>query len=236
MHPWIHQTLGELVAADERRARLFDQLGLDYCCGGSRTLEEACRARGLDPATVAAVLEALGTTEAVSEPVIDWRTQPLSNLIDHIVATHHAYLRRELPRLSALLKRVVAVHGDRNPWLREGQEVFERLKSALEAHMHCEEEMIFSRIRALEQGSTEAGLELEPLLQQAEQEHDAAGEALHRLKELSNNYQPPEGACHSFRALLAGLRALASDMHRHVHRENNILFPRARRLLAEAAA
>ncbi len=235
MHPWIHRTLGELVAADERRAALFDRLGLDYCCGGHRTLEAACRARGLDPATVATMLEALEATEAPDEPAIDWQTRPLSELIDHIVATHHAYLRRELPRLSALMDRVAQEHGHQTPWLREAQEVFGRLKRELEAHLHSEEAEIFPLIQMLEQGSVEAGTLLEPLLQQAEQEHHAAGEALHQLRALTNGYRVPEWACSSFRALLEGLQALEADMHRHVHRENNLLFPRARRLLTEAA-
>jgi regulator of cell morphogenesis and NO signaling len=227
------QTLGELVAADERRAAFFERMGLDYCCGGQRTLEEACRARGLDPATVAAVLEALETTETAEEPAIDWRTRPLAELIDYIVTTHHAYLQRELPRLAALMDRVAQVHGHQSTWLHEAQEVFGRLKLKLEAHMRSEEEVIFPLIRALEEGTTDAAAELEPLLKQAEREHDAAGEALHRLRELSGNYQPPEWACSSFRALLDGLTELEVDMHRHVHRENNVLFPRARHLLTK---
>ncbi|BBM70606.1 iron-sulfur cluster repair di-iron protein [Rhodothermus marinus] len=236
MSELLSKTLGELVAADERRAALFDRLGLDYCCGGDRSLEAACRERGLDPATVAAVLEALETSEAADEPGVDWRTRPLAELIDHIVATHHAYLRRELPRLSALMDRVAQVHGHQSTWLHEAREVFGRLKLELEAHMRSEEEAIFPLIRALEEGSADAAAELEPLLVQAEQEHDAAGEALHRLRMLSGNYRPPEWACSSFRALLEGLQALEADMHRHVHRENNILFPRARRLLQTGIA
>ncbi len=227
----LRKTLGELVAADERWAALFDRLGLDYCCGGSRTLEAACRERGLDPATVAAVLDALEATEAADEPAVDWRTRSLAELIDHIVATHHAYLRRELPRLSALIDRVAQVHGPRSPWLHEVREVFGRLKRELEAHMRSEEEVIFPLIRVLEEGSADAAAELEPLLVQAEREHDAAGKALHRLRTLSDHYRPPEWACSSFRALLEGLQALEADMHRHVHRENNVLFPRARRLM-----
>lgn len=121
MHPLLSKTLGELVAADERRAALFDRLGLDYCCGGRRTLEVACRQRGLDPASVAAVLEALETTETLKEPAADWQTRPLVELIDYIVRTHHAYLRRELPRLSALMERVAQVHGHQSTWLHEAR-------------------------------------------------------------------------------------------------------------------
>ncbi len=227
----LSKTLGELVAADERRAVLFDRLGLDYCCGGHRTLESACRERGLDPATVAAVLDVLEATEAADEPAVDWRTRTLAELIDHIVATHHAYLRRELPRLGALMDRVAQVHGHQSSWLPEARKVFGQLKLELEAHMRSEEQAIFPLIRALEEGSSDAAIELEPLLAQAEREHDAAGEALHQLRTLSDNYRPPEWACSSFRALLEGLQALEADLHRHVHRENNVLFPRARRLL-----
>lgn len=230
------KTLGELVAADERRATLFDQLGLDYCCGGHRMLEDACRERGLDPATVAAVLEALAGTPALETAPIDWQVRPLAELIDHIVATHHAYLRHALPQLSTLMDRVAQVHGQQSAWLHRAREIFGQLKLELEAHMRSEEEEIFPLIQALEKGSATAESELESLLQQAEREHDAAGEALHQLRELYSNYQPPVWACSSFRALLEGLQALEADMHRHVHRENNVLFPRARRLLSGTAA
>ncbi|WP_237181769.1 iron-sulfur cluster repair di-iron protein [Rhodothermus bifroesti] len=232
MHPLLSKTLGELVAADERRAALFDRLGLDYCCGGRRTLEVACRQRGLDPASVAAVLEALETTETLKEPAADWQTRPLAELIDYIVRTHHAYLRRELPRLSALMERVAQVHGHQSTWLHEAQKVFGQLKLELEAHLRSEEEVIFPLIQALEQGEVLAAAGLEAVLAQAESEHNAAGEALDRLRTLSDNYRVPEWACSSFQALLEGLAQLETDMHRHVHRENNVLFPRARRLMA----
>lgn len=227
----IHLTLGELVAADERRAALFDRMGLDYCCGGHRTLEAACRARGLDPVSVAAVLEALAAGEPEPEPAVDWRQRSLSDLMDHIVEAHHVYLRRELPRLSELADRVAQVHGDRAPWLHQLREIFGRLRLELEGHMRSEEEELFPLLRGLEQGSAQVRADLEPRLEQAQREHDAAGEALRRIRKLSADYQAPPWACSSFEALLQGLAALEADLHRHVHRENNILFPGARRLL-----
>lgn len=227
-------SLGELVAADERRAVFFDRLGLDYCCSGDRTLGEACQAKGLDPATVSAALEALDAADPRAESTTDWTGRPLAELIEHIVDTHHAYLRRELPRLAMLFERVTSVHGHQSPWLREAQDVYSRLRLKLSAHTRSEETVVFPLIRALEAGEQPAeARDAEALLAGAEAEHEEAGNALGRLRALSDDYTPPEWACERFRSLLDGLATLEADTHRHVHKENSILFPRARRLAAD---
>jgi regulator of cell morphogenesis and NO signaling len=223
--------VGQLVADRPDRARIFEQLGIDYCCGGDQTLAEACRAHDLDPDTVAQMLDPVASaSEAPATP--DWTEAKLGDLIDHIVATHHDYLRRELPRLRDRIAKVVRAHGDDVAWLQPVQDLFHTLKRELEDHMASEEDYVFPAIRTLEQGRVlPDGSTLDPdALEQMVDEHDEAGSMLERLRDLTNDFTPPEDACATFQAALDGLKELEADMHRHVHKENNILFPRAHQL------
>lgn len=225
--PTVDTAVADLVTDRPARARVFEQLGIDYCCGGDHSLAEACRKNELDPDTVVQMLDA--TTEAApSTDETDWAEAALGDLIDHIVDTHHAFLRRELPRLQKLLTRVVQAHGHQVPWLDPVLDVFHTLKPDLETHMISEEERVFPSIRALaENGASSLDDDgIDAMIK----EHDDAGAALDRLRELTNDYTPPENACPKFRAALDGLHDLETDMHQHVHKENNILFPRARSL------
>lgn len=225
-------TIGALVAEDASRTRVFERLGIDYCCGGGRSLAEACEERGLDPQTVATVLDAATSSSSTPHEAVDWTERPLHELIDHIESTHHAFLREELPRLTRLLGKVARVHGKAVPWIVEVKDVFDELRPDLEAHMAKEEDVVFPFIRAQEHGEplpSTAELGDDPI-ELMEEEHDAAGAALKQMNELSDGYTPPKNACGTFRAALEGLARLEADMHQHVHKENNILFPRARRL------
>jgi regulator of cell morphogenesis and NO signaling len=223
-------SIRDLVTADAGRTRVFEKLGIDYCCGGGRSLAEACAAKDLDPQTVAQVLEAAEAAEGPSASATDWTEQPLGELIDHIEATHHTFLRNELPRLTGLIDKVARVHGDSAPWMVAIKDVFDTLRPDLEAHMQKEEEVVFPIIRALEAGEPlpEASTLGDDPIHLMEEEHDAAGAALEQMNTLSGGYTPPEGACGTFRAALEGLARLEADMHQHVHKENNVLFPRAR--------
>jgi regulator of cell morphogenesis and NO signaling len=220
-------SVADLVTERPARARIFEQLGIDYCCGGDQSLEEACRTQDLDPDTVRRMLDAVEQAPPAAD-ARDWSTAPLGTLIDHIVDTHHAYLRRELPRLETLLTRVLQAHGDDVEWLAPTVEVFTDLQTDLAAHMRSEEQRVFPSIRALETHSNDA-LNADGIDDMIG-EHDEAGAALDRLRTLTNDYTPPRDACPTFRAALDGLKDLERDMHRHVHKENNILFPRARAL------
>lgn len=223
-------SIRQLVTDVPARTRIFERLGLDYCCGGDRSLADACREQDLDPDTVAKMLDA--AAEATTEPATDWSDASLSDLIDHIVSTHHDYLRRELPRLEQLLAKVVRVHGADVSWLEPTRDVFQALKADLDAHMQSEEEYVFPAIRTLETGRLlpDGSTLGEAPLEQMIEEHDEAGAALEQLRSLTNDYTPPDGACATFQAALDGLRELEADMHQHVHKENNLLFPRARSL------
>jgi len=215
-------TLGQLVRERPARARVLERLGLDYCCGGRRTLAEACEERGLDPHTVRVILA--GDAEPVALESVDWGEATVAELCPHIVDVHHRRLRWELPRLSDLAARAHGVHSADLPELAEVWELFESLRRELEEHIVDEEQDLFPRLVAGEAPSPE---ELEGL----EHEHDAGGAALHRLRELTHGYDHDRVLC-NIRTLLDGLHGLELDLHQHVHEENNLLFVRARALVA----
>lgn len=216
-------TVGEVVRAMPSRARVFENLGIDYCCGGKKPIGEVCLAKGLDPATVIAMLATLdGATEL---PSADPDAMSLSELCDHIERAHHDYLREELPRLDFLTRKVVAVHGDGEIRLREVRAIFERFSEKMTSHTQEEEQSVFPRIRQLEKTTANEGLKA--ILARLESEHDGAGSALERFRALTDNYTPPEWACNTFRALYDSLERLEKNMHQHVHKENNVLFVKA---------
>ncbi|WP_414663268.1 iron-sulfur cluster repair di-iron protein [Horticoccus sp. 23ND18S-11] len=222
-------TVGEIVAAQPRLARIFERVGIDYCCGGKRSLAQACAARKLDPATLLVLLEA--TADSADErPMADAAALSLTALADHIEGTHHAYLRAELPRLVEFADRVAAKHGERDARLVAIAATVRELAGEMFLHMMKEEEILFPMVRAIELGQRDAaghcGSIAHPI-RQMELEHDGAGAALARLRELTDGFTPNAEACNTHRALLAGLAELESDLHEHVHKENNILFPRA---------
>ena len=220
-------TVGEIVRATPARSRVFEHLGIDYCCGGKKTLAEACRGKGLEPATVVAMLAAFdaGPSENMAA---NPDTLSLTALCDHIQQVHHEFLREELPRLDFMTRKVAAVHGDHEPRLLEVRQVFEAFSAAMVAHTREEEELIFPAIRQLESAAEKGeGARLGVAIEKLESEHDRAGAALERFAELTDNYTPPDWACNTFRALYDRLANLERDTHQHVHKENNVLFPRA---------
>lgn len=227
-------TVGQLVTQRPSRSRVFERYHLDYCCHGGTPLQEACAAKGVD---LNAVLQALSEAEAqATDDETDWTARSLTDLADHIEQTHHLYLRDELPRLRRMVDRVTEVHGERHTWLPELQSTFHALQDELQQHMMKEEQILFPICRQLDSASGptafHCGTVRNPIAQM-EHEHDNAGRALEAMRELSSGYTPPEDACNTFRALLDGLRELELDLHQHIHKENNILFPRA--VEAEAA-
>lgn len=224
----LETTVGELVRAVPSRARIFENLGIDYCCGGKKPLAEVCQTKHLDPATVIAMLSALDAAPAT--PTANPDTMSLSELCDHIEQFHHAYLFEELPRLDFLTRKVAAVHGDHEPRLVAVRQVFESFNTEMTTHTHEENETVFPTIRRLESANGDkpaivAGLKTS--LSKLESEHDRAGTALEQFKALTDSYTPPDWACNTFRALYDSLAQLEKNMHQHVHKENNVLFPKA---------
>lgn len=228
----IQTTVGQMVVERPQRSRVFDRLHIDYCCGGKRTLEEACAKRGLDLKAVLAELEAFDAeAEAETQPDgVRPANLTMTELADDIERTHHAYLREELPRLVGLVKKVSAVHGQAHPWLTGLTSVYAELVAELEPHMLKEEQILFPMIRELDQAVTAPSFHCGGVgnpIKMMEMEHQNAGAALDRIREMTTDYEIPEDACNSFRAMLSGLEHLEADLHLHIHKENEILFPKA---------
>lgn len=230
LHP--QSTVGELVKTRPARSRLFEKLGIDYCCGGKLPLADACGKRGLNVDDVMHQLAQLDSESHVDQgEVINADAMGLAELADHIEQTHHAYLKEELPRLESGIQKVAAVHGHLHPWMREVASVYASFSAEMQAHMLKEEQLIFPQIRRLEDGQRrgdgDSQASLHDSIRDLEHDHDSAGQALARFRILSHDYTPPEGACNTFRAVLDRLSQLEQDTHQHVHKENNVLFPKA---------
>jgi regulator of cell morphogenesis and NO signaling len=222
-------TVGAIAAAQAGAARVFEELGIDYCCGGRRPLADVCAARGL---ALPLVMDKLRDAAAAS-PERNWSHASMTELADHVESAHHAYLKAELPRLTALIDKVVRAHGDRFPALAQIGQTFGALREEMLEHMEKEEGVLFPLIRAIERRDRRVPASLDGPIGCMIHEHDQAGALLAHIRELAGDYTPPPDACTSFRVLFQDLAALEQDMHRHVHKENNILFPAA---LAACAA
>jgi regulator of cell morphogenesis and NO signaling len=226
------QTVREIAQTQPSSIHVFEQFGIEYCCGGGRPLGEACAAKEVDVNRVIAALEA--ASHSLSAQLKDWRKEALSRLIEHIVVTHHAYCKGELPRLAGLAAKVVNRHGGTNPELALIRSKVAELAEELTEHLADEEVFVFPMIANLEQKSRNLGRDSgqtsssvgNPIALLV-QDHDRAGVLMAEIRSLSRDFKVPGYACTSFRALYDGLRHFEEDLHRHVHLENNILFPRA---------
>ena len=231
--------LGELVARIPAAARVLESHRIDYCCGGDRTLEQACQDEQLDPDSV---LEAIDTAQREEETrqsagSVNWLERPLAELCDHIEQTHHAYLKQELPRLTELVTKVVAAHSSEHPELHDVQRLFGALRAELEPHLMKEERILFPAVRMLEQSELPPAFPFGSVANPIgvmEHEHDQAGNLLKQLRQVTGDYRVPEDGCSAYEALYQGLQTLEQDLHQHIHKENNILFPRAKQ--AESGA
>jgi regulator of cell morphogenesis and NO signaling len=230
----LEATLGEIVTRRPDAATTFERLGLDYCCGGHRTLEDACNRQGLDARTVAVLLDALrDQPDRAALEAHDVRRASIPELCDHIVERHHAPLRRELARISDLLGTVVRVHGRQHPDLIDLQRLFAATRADLEQHLRVEEDVLVPACRDLD--ADPRGPALEPdALALLEDDHAATGDALVAMRELTGGFGGEDALCGTHGALLHALRDFELDLHRHVHEENNVLFPRVRVRLAAA--
>jgi regulator of cell morphogenesis and NO signaling len=205
--------------------KIFQEHGIDFCCGGKRPIAEACAERGIDVDLLLAKLQA-ATADLGGDR--NWPSAPLSELVAHIQERFHEPLRQELPRLTAMMAKVVSRHGDHLPeTLHPLQATLTALQDELLEHMAKEDRVLFPAIIATETGATAAGSWINQPIAVMEAEHEHAGQALARMRELTDDFTPPEWACPTFRGLYYGLAELEREMHLHVHLENNVLFPRA---------
>jgi regulator of cell morphogenesis and NO signaling len=234
MNVATEKTVRELALENLAATRVFEKMGIDYCCGGNRSLEEACRAANLKVDQVLDALEIAERLERAAQPGRNWQNEPLTELIAHIKNTHHKFVREEIARLGPLFDKVCSVHGKDHPELFEICDVFQGLAQELATHLMKEEMVLFPYITRME----EAAIEKKPNIpapfgsvknpvSMMEHEHDSAGNALRAIRQASSDYAAPVDACVSYQTLYKSLAAFEADLHQHIHLENNILFPRA---------
>jgi len=236
-----NETVREIALRQPAAIRVFEQFGIDYCCGGRKPLAVACDERKLEMARVLSALDA--AAKGAPEPLKDWSADSLQALSEHIVATHHAYVQRELPRLRDLAQKVVTRHGGNHAELPAMQAAVIQIAEELTQHLAKEERVLFPYIIQMERYQAGAapsphgcfGSVAQPIAMMT-QEHDAAGEIMADLRRMSHDYTPPADACPTYHAYFNGLREFERDLHQHIHLENNILFPRALALEIAIAA
>ncbi len=230
--PTLSSPVGDWVTSNPATARIFEQHQIDYCCGASTALRDACRTRGLDPEVILGELESIG-----KEPCPDnggpWNFRSLAELCDHIEQTHHHYLKFTLPRLSQLIRKVTSVHGTRHPELQSLAELYDALRRELEPHLQKEELILFPAIRSLETSTAcpvfAFGTIRNPIAMMGH-EHDVAGDYLKQIRTVLGGFEVPGDACSSYRSMVIGLQELETDLHYHILKENHILFPLALQL------
>lgn len=220
--------VGDIVTQVPGADVVFKQYRIDFCCGGSKTLNEAIQQKNLNEAEIIQKLnETLQQAQTVKGKDTNWEKAPYSLLVDHIVNTHHAYLFDELPRLSAYVTKVYRVHGPKRPELADVYKLFHELKTEMEQHSIKEENDAFPLIKDYEQLPSESKRErLINVIEALEQEHDHSGDILKQLRDVTSDYKLPQGACNTFTLTYQKLEALEADLFKHIHLENNILFPR----------
>ncbi len=226
------KTVGQIVAEDYRTAQVFRSFGLDFCCGGNKTVEEACEPKGVNAQDVHTALAGLGNEGSEQHNYNEWS---LDFLTDYIVNNHHQFVRSKIPEIEFYADKVARVHGERHPELLEIREIFMKLKEELLEHQDKEEEILFPYVKKLVRAEQEEksikndpdfGSAADPVAMM-EAEHEEAGEMMEAIQNLSDDFTPPEDACASYRVLFQSLEGFQIDLHKHVHLENNILFPKA---------
>ncbi|MBX7152005.1 iron-sulfur cluster repair di-iron protein [bacterium] len=224
-------SIGEIVKNDFRTAAVFEQYGLDFCCGGKKSLGQGCAEKGIDPEKVLNDVAQLKNTAGRVENFDAWE---IDFLADYIVNRHHSFVRNQLQVLTAHLRKLIEVHGSRHPELGSIGSHFEAVKEELIRHMHNEENILFPFIKKLiDIRDGRISKEYPPFVTVENPirvmviEHEEAGDALKQIRRLSNNFTPPEDACTTYRVCFAELEEFERDLHQHVHLENNILFPKA---------
>ncbi len=225
------KSVRELAVETPNATRVFEKFGIDYCCGGKQSLDQACSNAGLQVDEVLKALEAAASsaTESAAAPA-----DSLAELASYIVRKHHTFTREEIARLKALLDKVCSAHGTKHPELLTIQDLFGELSQELTMHLMKEENVLFPYIVRMEEAIREQegfrpppfGTVQNPICMMT-QEHDAAGEALRKIREASGDFNAPADACVSYRTLYEALEGFEADLHRHIHLENNVLFPRA---------
>ena len=227
-------TVGEIVAADFRTAAVFNQFGIDFCCGGKRTVSAACQDRRVDSGVVVAALEKACAAPGGGPRFDEWEAD---TLIAFIVGNHHGYVRRTLPSMVANTQKIASVHGRRHPELQEVAQLAQAISDEMNSHMMKEERVLFPYIAELaiaaRDGRPPAPApfgHVDNPIRMMEDEHESAGAAMARIRDLTSDFTVPDDGCTTYRVCFRELEAFEADLHAHVHLENNVLFPQARSL------
>ncbi|MEP1150911.1 MAG: iron-sulfur cluster repair di-iron protein [Balneola sp.] len=229
MKDLAEQSVGQIVADDYRTSQIFRARGLDFCCGGKKTLSSVCKEKGIELNEVLNELNFLDEPDQGQHHFNEWS---LDFLAEYIVQNHHNFVRKALPELNFYAEKVARVHGDAHPELIDVLKKVKTLSYEMVEHMEKEEEDLFPQIKELVQRQ-QAGSVKESLLEILESEHEKAGELMFEIEAITNNFTPPKDACTSYRVLFQNLEGFQNDLHKHVHLENNILFPKALSLEAQ---
>jgi regulator of cell morphogenesis and NO signaling len=225
----LHQSLGEIVAADFRTASVLQQAGIDFCCGGKKSLGEACEEKGTDAVALLQQLKELENTPAL--PGQNFNEWPLDFLSDYIVNTHHEFVKKNLPQLVFFTRKIASVHGERHAELSEVARLFGEIDRELTQHLHNEENVLFPAVKkAVQSPSGEVRSILLSEITRMTGEHEFAGGAMDNINEMTHGYQVPEDGCNTYQVTFKLLKQFEDDLHIHVHLENNILFPKALKL------
>ena len=226
------KTIGEIVAEDYRTAKVFEGHGIDFCCGGKVSLLATCAEKGIDLATI--IEEIAAVKNLPVERSQDYSSWELSFLADYIINVHHSYLKENTVQIAGNARKIAAVHGARHPELNEIATIFDRIAIDLTAHLKEEEEEFFPAIKRVDlqkkSGTTAAATDIEIIknaLKKLIHEHEEVGDAIHQIRHLAGGYAIPGDACNTFMVTYQKLKEFEDDLHKHVHLENNILFPKA---------
>lgn len=230
-----HFTVGSIVAKNFRTADVFKKYKIDFCCKGNRLLSDVCAEKNIDMGALETEL-ALATLYKQQEEE-QFSGMSLTQLVDYIEKRHHSYVREHAPLLMEYLNKLVRVHGERHPELAEIRSLFAACEQELYLHMHKEEVILFPSIRRMESAS----LSGEPLssfffgpfanpINNMKQEHETEGQRLEKIRSLTNDFNPPNDACTTYRVAYLKLEEFMNDLHTHIHLENNIVFPKTEKL------
>ena len=226
------KTIGQYVADDFRTAAVFSKYGIDFCCKGNRTIEEACKKKGQDSETILNEINTVLNTK--NDNTIDFKSWPLDLLTDYIEKTHHRYVQDKTQILLPFLDKLCKVHGAAHPELFEINELFKGCAGELAQHMKKEELILFPFVKKMVQATLSHEQIMQPHFGTIENpiammmhEHDAEGERFRKIASLTHNYTPPADACNTYKVTFAMLQEFEEDLHKHIHLENNILFPKA---------
>jgi len=220
-----NETVGEIAAKDMRKAELLKKKGIDFCCGGKKTLEQACSEKGLDVIRIKQELEDAAKLPPTTTH-LDFNILKPSFLVDYIVNVHHAYVYQNAPVIEDLAHKVAAHHGSNIPALNKIYQKVAQLNAELIPHMRKEEQVLFPAIKFLESNGQSGFDSISDPIRFMEKEHDTAGNLIKDIRVLSDNYNAPEGSCNSLKMLYYKLEEFESDLLQHIHLENNILFPK----------